>query len=185
MRQLFTLSAAVLALSMASASADTEFPAKLVGHALLPAETFIQPPADAPAQLRISGQFTNLARAEGMGTVMGRSSGRPTGVRVPFFGQPVQGHSGIKRMRDGTFWVLTDNGFGSKPNSPDTLLRMYALQPQWRTSAGGSGSITAVDFNTGAARASFARSGGGARAAPSRSSRCSIRVAGRGARDAL
>ena len=34
MRQLLTLSAAVLALSMASASADTECPAKLVGHAL-------------------------------------------------------------------------------------------------------------------------------------------------------
>jgi hypothetical protein len=41
MRHLLTLSAAVLALSMASARADTELPAKPVGHAILPAETFI------------------------------------------------------------------------------------------------------------------------------------------------
>jgi hypothetical protein len=140
MRQLLTLSAAVLALSMASASADTEFPAKLVGHALLPAETFIQPPADAPAQLKVSGQFTNLARAEGMGTVMGRSSGRPTGVRLPFFGQPVQGHSGIKRMRDGTFWVLTDNGFGSKANSPDAMLFLRRYNIDW-----GRGAMDALE----------------------------------------
>ncbi len=53
---------------------------------------------------------------------MGLSAGRPTGLSVPFRGQPVQGHSGIRRMADGTFWVLTDNGFGSKRNSPDAML---------------------------------------------------------------
>jgi hypothetical protein len=55
----------------------------------------------------------------------------------------------------GTYLVMPDNGFGSKPNSPDTLLRMYALQPQWRTASGGSGTVTPVDFNTGAVRGSF------------------------------
>lgn len=131
MRRLFFVSGAALALSVASAKADTEFPAKLVGHALLPAESFIQPPADAPADLKVSGRFTNMVRADGVGTVMGRSAGRPTGVRVPFFGQPIQGHSGIKRMRDGSFWVLTDNGFGSKANSPDALLFLRRYNIDW------------------------------------------------------
>ena len=43
-------------------------------------------------------------------------------MKLPFNGQPVQGSSGIKRMPDGTFWVLTDNGFGNKANSPDAML---------------------------------------------------------------
>ncbi|MCX7341085.1 MAG: esterase-like activity of phytase family protein [Hyphomicrobiales bacterium] len=140
MRRLLAASAAALSLSMTSAVASTEFPAKLVGHAILPAETFIQPPADAPVDLKVSGRFTNVARAEGMGTVMGRSNGRPTGLRVPFFGQPVQGHSGIKRMRDGTFWVLTDNGFGSKLNSPDAMLFVRRYNIDW-----GRGAMDALE----------------------------------------
>jgi hypothetical protein len=140
MRRFLAASAAALALSLSSAIASTEFPAKLAGHAILPAETFIQPPADAPADLKISGRFTNVARAEGVGTVMGRSNGRPTGLRVPFFGQPVQGHSGIKRMRDGTFWVLTDNGFGSKLNSPDAMLFVRRYNIDW-----GRGAMDALE----------------------------------------
>jgi hypothetical protein len=45
-------------------------------------------------------------------------------VFLPFKGQPVQGHSGIKRMADGSFWILTDNGAGSKANSPDFMLHL-------------------------------------------------------------
>jgi hypothetical protein len=140
MRHVLMLGAAALALSMGSAIANTEFPAKLVGHALLPSETFIQPPADAPTELKVSGRFTNVARADGVGTVIGRSAGRPTGVRVPFFGQPVQGHSGIKRMRDGSFWVLTDNGFGSKANSPDAMLFLRRYNIDW-----GRGAMDALE----------------------------------------
>lgn len=104
------------------AFADAEFPASLAGHAILPADTFIAPPADAPTDLQVSGKFTGAARVDALGTVMGRSAGRPTGLSVPFRGQPVQGHSGIRRMTDGTYWVLTDNGFGNKRNSPDAML---------------------------------------------------------------
>jgi hypothetical protein len=134
MRSLFA-AAAALTLSLSPALANQEFPAKLAAHAILPAETFIAPPADAPAEFRFSGRFTMLTRAEAVGSVMGRSAGRPTGVRVPFLGQPVQGHSGIKRMRDGTFWVLTDNGFGSKANSPDALLFLRRYNIDWARSA--------------------------------------------------
>jgi len=98
------LCAALFAAFQGGAIAQTEFTARLAGHALLPAKTFIDPPADAPADLRVSGKFTNgLVRNEVLESFEGRSAGRPTGVKLPFKGQPVQGHSGIKTMPDGSF----------------------------------------------------------------------------------
>ncbi|NCZ99914.1 MAG: glycerophosphodiester phosphodiesterase, partial [Betaproteobacteria bacterium] len=41
------------------------------------------------------------------------------------------GHSGIKKMPDGTFWVLTDNGFGTKANSPDAALFLSHYKIDW------------------------------------------------------
>ncbi len=123
---------AVLLTGAATASELKEFPAALAGHALIPAETFLQTPADAPADLQTSGKFvTPMRRVDAAGTVMGRSAGRPTGLSTPLRGQPVQGNSGIKRMADGTFWVLTDNGFGSKMNSPDSMLYMNRYRIDW------------------------------------------------------
>lgn len=121
------LAGAALALSMTAAAvgpaqAQQAFPATLAGHAVLPAKTFIGAPADAPEDLTVSGKFTTGKRVDALGSVMGLSAKRPTGVALPFQGQPVQGHSGIKRMADGSFWILTDNGFGSKANSPDSML---------------------------------------------------------------
>lgn len=118
-----TIAVLIAALAcLPTAHAQTLFPATLAGHALIPAQTFLPTPQDAPADLRISGKFTTAARVEVVGSVEGRSANRPTGVSVPFNGQPVQGHSGIKRMSDGSYWVLTDNGFGTKANSPDAML---------------------------------------------------------------
>ncbi len=113
------------------AFAQQEFTATLAGHAVLPAESFIAAPADAPADLKVSGKFTTGTRVEALGSVEGRSNGRPTGVKLPFKGQPVQGHSGIKRMADGTFWILTDNGFGNKANSPDAMLFLRNVRVDW------------------------------------------------------
>ena len=98
------------------------FPATLAGHVVVPAQSFIAAPKDAPEDLKTSGKFTTGKRVEAVGTVEGLSAGRPTGVSLPFRGQPLQGHSGIKKMPDGSFWILTDNGFGSKANSPDSML---------------------------------------------------------------
>ena len=124
--------AALMAAAPASVLAQTQLPATLAGHAVLPAQTFINMPADAPADLRVSGKFTNaMMRNEVIGSFEGRSSGRGTGVRLPFKGQPVQGHSGIKKMPDGTYWVLTDNGFGSKANSPDAALFLSHYKIDW------------------------------------------------------
>jgi hypothetical protein len=101
---------------------------------MVPANTMLETPADAPADLRISGKFvTPMRRVEDPGTVMGRSAGRPTGLSTPFRGQPLQGHSGIKRMADGTFWVLSDNGFGSKLNSPDAMLFLTHYRIDWQS----------------------------------------------------
>ncbi len=118
------MGAALIALSLAPAAAQAQeaFPATLSGHAILPAKSFIDAPADASADLKVSGKFTTGRRVDAIGTVEGKSADRPTGVSVPFDGQPVQGHSGIKRMPDGSFWLLTDNGFGAKANSPDSML---------------------------------------------------------------
>ncbi|GAB3469186.1 esterase-like activity of phytase family protein [Polaromonas eurypsychrophila] len=109
--------------------AQTAFPATLAGHALLPAQSFIAAPKDAPQDLKNAGKFTTGKRVEALGTVEGLSAGRPTGVSLPFRGQPVQGHSGIKKMPDGSFWILTDNGSGAKANSPDSMLYLnrYAV----------------------------------------------------------
>jgi hypothetical protein len=82
----------------------------------------MEAPADAPADLKVPGKFTTGKRVETPETVEGTSGDRPTGVKLPFRGQPLQGHSGIKSLGDGLFWVLTDNGFGAKANSPDSML---------------------------------------------------------------
>ncbi|PZP92829.1 MAG: glycerophosphodiester phosphodiesterase [Variovorax paradoxus] len=128
-----TLAALACAATLSPAAyAQQAYPATLAGHAVLPALTLIAPPADAPADLRMAGKFTTAQRTDKPGAVMGLSGGRPTGIGLPFEGQPAQGHSGIKRMADGSFWVLTDNGAGSKANSPDFMLYLnhYAVDFQ-------------------------------------------------------
>jgi hypothetical protein len=118
-------------LSAAPAFAEAEFPAVLAGHAIMPAESFIEAPADAPADLKVSGKYTTGRRVEVVGSVMGKSFERPTGVSLPFKGQPLQGHSGVKVMPDGTYWIITDNGFGSKANSPDAMLYLNRYRIDW------------------------------------------------------
>ena len=106
----------------AQTTGAADFPATLAGHAVMPAQSFVAVPKDAPQDLKISGKFTTGKRVDAVGTVEGLSAGRPTGVSLPFRGQPLQGHSGIKKMPDGSFWILTDNGSGAKANSPDSML---------------------------------------------------------------
>ncbi|MBN9278610.1 MAG: glycerophosphodiester phosphodiesterase, partial [Hyphomicrobium sp.] len=83
------LASTVSALALSTAIAE-EHPAKLAGHVVLPAATFIDAPADAPADLKTSGKFsTGPTRVEALGSVEGKSRGCPTGRKVPFKGQPV------------------------------------------------------------------------------------------------
>ncbi len=102
---------------------------------MLPAQTFIDAPADAPADLKTSGKYSDGKRTDALGTVMGKSNGRPTGVSLPFKGQPLQGHSGIKTMPDGSFWVITDNGLGSRYTSADSMLYLNNYRIDWTSGA--------------------------------------------------
>ena len=122
------IAATALAAFCLPASAEEVFPAKLAGHAFLPALTLIAPPADAPRDAWVSGKCTSRARNHEPMSVPGNVGpaygGHPTGISLPFIGQPVQGMSGfaMNRAGDGSIFTLTDNGFGSKVNSPDALL---------------------------------------------------------------
>jgi hypothetical protein len=101
----------------------------LIGWASLPAATFSPGP--------VSGQFIG--------------AGPFNGHMPPFPGQPVQGFSAILHgPLPGTFYLMSDNGFGSRANSPDALLRVYAARIDWATR-----SLQPVHFTTGAPRTSF------------------------------
>ena len=116
--------------AMAQASAAdrpaAEVPrATLIGHAVLPAMTWSEGPP--------CGEYD----AEG---------NRFEEPRFP--SQPVQGFSSIRWLeKPGRILVLSDNGFGTRANSPDYLLRLYHL----RIDPGGveedrDSSIEFVDF---------------------------------------
>lgn len=123
------------AVSLAQASEAVN--ATLAGHAVLPAMSFMAPPAEAGAAFFVSGRFAAVAnrRVEEIGSVEGKSflDGRTTGVALPFIGQPVQGFSGIETLARDRFRVLIDNGFGSKGNSPDALLSFHEVAIDWST----------------------------------------------------
>lgn len=102
--------------------------AELLGRSVLPAETFATGPT--------SGQFTNGGN----------------GLATPFANkQPVQGFSAIlPGPKKGTYFVMMDNGFGNKPSSPDLLLRVFAVKPDFKT-----GTVLPVDRHTGKVLESF------------------------------
>ena len=98
---------------------------ELVGFAVLPADTFAEGPASG-AYRQTPGFRTSSA---------------------PFSSQPVQGFSAIQfGPQPGSYWVLADNGFGSKANSPDFLLRLYLVTPRPRTPQGGPGDVQVNRF---------------------------------------
>lgn len=101
----------------------------LLGRAVLPAGTFAPGPT--------SGQF---------------ASGNTNGVVLPLDArQPVQGFSAVLRgPKRGTYYVMSDNGFGAKANSADALLRVYAVEPDFH-----SGTVHPVDFVRGKRLPSF------------------------------
>lgn len=94
MRSRLVVATAAAALVAFSAQAEeVAFPATLVSHAILPAATFVQPPADAPQALARAAKYTtpDRHRADQLGTVPGKDGVRLTGLSMPFDGQAVQG----------------------------------------------------------------------------------------------
>jgi hypothetical protein len=94
-------------------TAEHDFgPATLTQFAALPAATFV--PASEPSGGALGTEPIN-------------------GVTPPFVDQPIQGFSGILRNRDGTFDVLSDNGYGAQANSADFVLRIQRIAPDFGT----------------------------------------------------
>jgi len=128
------LNTLVLALTLAAAATSAQAQSNtLVGWAKMPANTF----SDGPT----SGQF-----ASGAG-------GNP----LPLLNkQPVQGFSAVLNGPSaGSYLFMPDNGFGTQGNSGDTLLRMYAVTPDFKTALGGSGTVSAANYQTGASLPAF------------------------------
>jgi hypothetical protein len=94
-------------------------------------EKFASLPADTFAPGPTSGQFTS-----------------PANGRTPPYvdKQPVQGVSSVLRAGGGEFLVMSDNGFGQKTNSADYVLRVYRIDPSFRTRHGGSGEVEVESF---------------------------------------
>ncbi len=104
-----------------------QFDAVLKAHAELPAQSFTPPPADAPGYFGMSGRFTNGPKTSALYSIFDAK----TGLSRPYAGQALQGFSGIRSLGDGEFLVLTDNGFGSKLTSTDSLLMFHHLKLDW------------------------------------------------------
>lgn len=134
MKTNIALAVALQAAAMVAAPAAGAAVNTLQGWALMPAGTF----SDGPT----SGQFA------------GAGAG---GNALPLINaQPVQGLSAVlPGAAPGSYRVMTDNGFGAQGNSADALLRVYGVTPDFRTAAGGTGSVSASHYHGGAALGSF------------------------------
>ncbi len=105
---------AALFLAVFAATVATQAPrARLEGIAVMPADTWAPGPP--------SGAFRTPERA-----------GKPE-----FPSQPVQGFSSIRPVTagDADWLALVDNGFGTRANSPDSLLRLYQMHVDWAADA--------------------------------------------------
>jgi len=139
--RLSTILLAATALATPALAQSPKFPATLAGHAALPALTLVQPPADAPDLFKLSGRFTAADRKRVLepGAIptttftAAKEAPRSSGVGLPLAGQPAQGMSGIRAIGPGEFLLLTDNGYGSRVNSPDTLLMVHRAKADWAT----------------------------------------------------
>ncbi|GAA4366712.1 esterase-like activity of phytase family protein [Agromyces bauzanensis] len=103
-----------------------------------PTEKVVEPTLVARATLSAD----HLEPGPASGALASPANGR-TG---PFAGQVVPGFSAMIDNGDGTFWAQPDNGFGSKTNSADFLLRNYLVRPAWETAEGGAGQIEIERF---------------------------------------
>jgi hypothetical protein len=106
--------------SLAQAADDRE--ATLLARAILPADAYQPGPP--------SGAFISP----------------DNGVTTPFPSQPLPGFSAVLDAGHGEFWAMPDNGYGSKANSGDFLLRVYRIRPDFETARGGSGSVAVLGF---------------------------------------
>ncbi|RIQ26880.1 esterase-like activity of phytase family protein [Jiangella rhizosphaerae] len=94
----------------------------------------------------LEGRATLSADYLAEGPPSGALATPANGRQGPWDGQVIPGFSAMVDNGDGTFWAQPDNGFGSKGNSADFLLRNYLVRPDWNTGDGGSGEIEVERF---------------------------------------
>lgn len=134
-----TLLAWLCVLAALPALAETRFPATLAGHAILAADATVPPPPDAPPGFALSGRWANpeRLRAKTPGAFTAQAgpeiARRPTGFPLPLRGQPAGGIASLAAAGDGAYWALGDAGFAERGASPDVLLRLHRLRPDWTT----------------------------------------------------
>lgn len=130
---------ATFGLSSVTQAEEQAYNATLAGHAWLPALSLLTPPIDAPRDAWLSGKFIGATRNHAPMSRQGNTGAlhgnRDTELATPFIGQPLQGFSGfaMERGPDGAVYVLTDNGFGTKANSPDAMLFFHRMAPDFET----------------------------------------------------
>jgi len=66
-----------------------------------------------PDDLKTSGKYTTGRRVDAIGSVMGKSFERPTGVSLPFKASRCRAIPASRRCRR-VVLVITDNGMGSR-----------------------------------------------------------------------
>ncbi|MCI5968273.1 esterase-like activity of phytase family protein [Helicobacter sp.] len=110
--------------------ATNAYEAKLAGHIVIPAENFIDAPKDAPTFLQSTGKFLRTTRNENLGAFDANyvEEETPNAFKIPFKKQALQGHSGIKFAEDKSYWLLSDNGLGTKKNSADSMVFIHQYQ---------------------------------------------------------
>jgi glycerophosphoryl diester phosphodiesterase len=118
--------ASIVALAVATPAASAAPPSPtLEGRAVLPVATYASGPQSGAF---FAGQTIN-------------------GISFPLASQPVQGFSAVVSGRGpGEYLAMADNGFGSKANSFDFLLRAYFVSPDFKTAKGGTGAVHVDDF---------------------------------------
>jgi len=106
---------------------------------VVPGNRVAVPPPAPPS--RLLGRAILPADAYQPGPPSGAAVAPDNGVTPPFPGQPIPGFSAVLDAGRGRFWAMPDNGFGSKTNSGDFLLRLYLIRPDFKTARGGSGRV--------------------------------------------
>jgi hypothetical protein len=114
-----------LVLALPAFTSSAQGSARLVGRAVLPADTL----ADGPR----SGQAL---------------APQINGLKLPFDSQPVGSVSAILPGDYGTWLWLSEGVFDTPQNSGDYLLRIYTVQISLHSANGGDGTVAVLDWRT-------------------------------------
>jgi hypothetical protein len=107
--------------------------------ATLAATTLITGLAAAQAPHRLSGWASQSSTLRTPGPASGRFVTPNLGVTPPFLdGQPIPGWSGLLFDGQDQFTALPDNGYGSKANSSDYLIGVYATSVDFKVAGDGT-----------------------------------------------